>query len=106
MVLHFTICGVCFGMGFVMIGKQTLVLVQGFFIKVAAAKTLFFSDVHSRTRILYKGTHAGNHDIFVVLNCLILAQGFSIKSAHDGHAYDFFKAHTNNECAFSYMDSL
>ena len=46
--------------------------VQGFSIKVAKAKTLFFSNVHSRTRILYKSTHAGNHDMFAVLNFFML----------------------------------
>ena len=55
---------------------------------------MFFSDVRSRTRILYKSLHAGNHDSVVVFKCPILVHGFSFKSAHIGHAYDFFKAHT------------
>ena len=85
---------------------KILAFVQGFSIKVATAKTLFFSDVHSRTRILYKSAHAGNHAIFVVFKFLILVQGFSMKSAHVGHAYDYFRTDTNSECAFSYKDSL
>ena len=77
---------------------KILDFVQGFSIKVAKAKTLFFSNVHSRTRILYKSAHAGNHAIFVVFKLLILVQGFSIKSDQVGHAYDYFKSDTNSEC--------
>ena len=53
-----------------------------------------------------KTAHAGNQDRVVVFNFLILVQGFSIKSGHVGHAYDFFRSDNNNECAFSYKDSL
>ena len=56
------------------------------------------ANVHSRTRILYKSAHAGNHIIFVVFKLPILVQGFSIKSAHVGHAYDYFRTATNSEC--------
>ena len=77
---------------------KILAFVQGFSIKVAKGKTLFFSDMHSRTRILYKSAHAGIHAIFDVFKLLILVQGFSIKSAHVGHAYDYFRTDTNSEC--------
>ncbi len=80
---------------------KIVAVVQGFSIKVGTAKTLLFLDVHSRTRILHKSAHAGNHDIFVVFKFLILVQGFSIKSAHVGHSYDYFRTDTNSECAFS-----
>ena len=85
---------------------KILDFVQGFSIKVANTKSLIFSNVHSRTRILYKSAHAGNHAIFDVFKLLILVQGFSIKSAQVGHAYDYFRSDTNSECAFSYKDSL
>ena len=60
---------------------KILAFVQGFSIKVANTKSLFFSNVHSRTRILYKSAHAGNHIIFVAFKLLILVQGFFIKVA-------------------------
>ena len=85
---------------------KILAFVQGFAIKVAKAKTLFFSNVHSRTRILYKSAHAGNHEIFVVFKLVIIVQGFTIKSAHVGHAYEYFRSDTNSECSLSYKDSL
>ena len=59
-----------------------LVLVQGFSLEAATAKTSFVSDVCSRTMILYNGTHAANQYIFAVFTCLIFVEGFSIKSAH------------------------
>ena len=80
---------------------KILVLVQVFFVKAATAKHMFFSDVHSRRGILYKSAHAGNHTIFAVSKFLILVQGFCIKSAHVGHAYDYFRIDTNSECLFS-----
>ena len=80
---------------------KILGLVQGLYIKVATANTLFFSDVHSRSGILYKSAHAENRDIFVVFKYPILVQGFCIKSAHVGHAYDYFRTDTNSECLFS-----
>ena len=67
-----------------------LVLVQGFSLEAATAKTSFVSDVCSRTMILYNGTHAANQYIFAVFTCLIFVQGFSIKSAHVGHAYNHY----------------
>ena len=82
-----------------------LVLVQGFSLEAATAKTSFVSDVHSRTRILYNGTHAANQYIFAVFTCLTV-QGFSIKSAHVGHAYNHYRIDTDNECAFLHEDSL
>ena len=42
-----------------------LVLVQGFSLEAATAKTSFVSDVCSRTMILYNGTHAANQYIFL-----------------------------------------
>ena len=83
-----------------------LVLVQGFSLETATAKTLFVSDVCSRTMILYNGTHAANQYIFAVFTCLIFVQGFSIKSAHVGHAYNHYRIDTDNECAFLHEDSL
>ena len=83
-----------------------LVLVQGFSLKVATAKTLFVSDGRSRTGIRYKGTDAANHNILAVFTFLILVQGFSIKRVHVGHAYNYYRIDTNNECAFSYKDYL
>ena len=56
-----------------------LVLVQGFSLEAATAKTSFVSDVCSRTMILYNGTHAANQYIFAVFTCLIFVQGFSIR---------------------------
>ena len=47
---------------------QILVFVQGFSTKVATAKTLIFSDLHSRIRILYESAYAGNHCIFSVVH--------------------------------------
>ena len=83
-----------------------LVLVQGFSLEAATAKTSFVSDVHSRTRILYNGTHVANQYIFAIFTCLILVQGFSIKSAHVGRAYNYYRIDTDNDCGFSYKDSL
>ena len=83
-----------------------LVLVQRFSLEAATAKTSFVSDVCSRTMILYNGTHAANQHIFAVFTCLILVQGFSIKSAHVGHAYNYYRIDTDNECAFSHKGSL
>ena len=80
---------------------KILVFVQLFSIKAATAKTMLFSDLHSRRGILYKSAHAENHTICVVFKCLILVQGFCIKSAHVGHAYDYFRIDTNSECLFS-----
>ena len=83
-----------------------LVLVRGFSLEAATAKTSFVSDVHSRMRILYNGTHFANQYIFAVFTCLILVQGFCIKSAHVGHAYNYCRIDTDNECAFLHEDSL
>ena len=83
-----------------------LVLVQGFSLEAATAKTSFVSDVCSRTMILYNGTHAANQYIFAVFTCLRLVKGFSIKSAHVGHAYNHYRIDTDNECAFLHEDSL
>ena len=83
-----------------------LVLVQGFSLEAATAKTSFVSDVCFRTMILYNGTHAANHYIFAVFTCLIFVQGFSIKSAHVGRAYNYYRIDTDNDFAFSYKDSL
>ena len=80
---------------------KILVFVQLFSITSATAKNMFFSDFHSRMGILYKISHADNQYIFVVFNFLILVQGFCIKSAHVGHAYDYFRIDTNSECLFS-----
>ena len=85
---------------------QILVFVRGFSTQVATAKTLIFSDLHSRIGILYESAYAGNHCIFLLFTVLILVQGFTIKSAHVGHAYDFCRTDANNTCAFSYKDSL
>ena len=51
---------------------KILALVQLFSIKAATAKNMFFSDVHSRSGILYKSAHAGNHTIFVVLKFILV----------------------------------
>ena len=85
-----------------------LVLVQGFSLEAATAKTSFVSDVHSRVRILYNGTHVANQYIYIfaIFTCLILVQGFSIKSAHVGRAYNYYRIDTDNDFAFSYKDSL
>ena len=83
-----------------------LVLLPGFSLEAATAKTSFVSDVCSRTMILYNGTHAANQYIFAVFTCLILVKGFSIQSAHVGHAYNYYRIDTDNECAFSHQDSL
>ena len=83
-----------------------LVFVQGFSLEAATAKTSFVSDVCSRTMILYNGTHAANQYIFAVFTCLILVQGFSIKSAHVGHASNYDRIDTDNQCAFSHEVSL
>ena len=83
-----------------------LVLVQGFSLEAATAKTSFVSDVCSRTMILYNGTHAAHQYIFAIFTSLILVQGFSIKSAHVGHAYNHYRIDTDNECAFLHEDSL
>ena len=98
---------------------QILVFVQGFSTKVATAKTLIFSDLHSRIGILYESAYAGNHNIFSVVHsshsrtrilykkcscrtCLrllqnwceqhmcILVQGFSIKKGTHAGNYDIF----------------
>ena len=45
------------------------------------------TNVRSRIRILYKGTHVSNHDIFTVFRFLILVSGFFTKSAHDGDTW-------------------
>ena len=55
---------------------KILVFVQLFSIKAATAKTMFFSDLHSRRGILYKSAHAENRNIFVVFNFPILVLGF------------------------------
>ena len=75
-----------------------LVLVQGFSPEAATAKTLFVSDLWSRAN---NGTHAANQHIFAFFTCLILVQGFSIKSAHVRHAYNYYRIDADNECAFS-----
>ena len=62
------------------------------------SKVIPTANVDSRARILDKSAHAGNRTIFVVFKLLILVQGFSIKSAHVGHAYDYFRTDTNSEC--------
>ena len=80
---------------------KILVFVQLFSIKAATAKNMFFSDVHSRMGILYKSAHAEHHTMCVVFTFVILVQGFCIKSAHVGHAYDYFRIGTNSECLFS-----
>ena len=80
---------------------KILVFVQRFSIKAATAKNMFFSDLHSRRGIHYKSAHAENNAIFAVSKFLILVQGFSSKSAHVGHAYDYFRNYTNSECLFS-----
>ena len=64
-----------------------LVLVSGFSLEAATAKTSFVSNVSSCTRILYKGTHVANQDIFVVFKVLIIVKGFSTKSVHDGDTW-------------------
>ena len=83
-----------------------LVLVQGFSLEAATAETSFVSDVCSRTRMIYNGTHVANQYIFLVFTCLILVQGFSIKSAHVGRVYNYYRIDTDNDFAFSYKDSL
>ena len=55
---------------------KILDFVQLFSIKAATAKTMFFSDLHSRRGILYKSAHAENQDIFVVFKFPILVPGF------------------------------
>ena len=98
---------------------QILVFVQGFSTKVATAKTLIFSDLHSWMGILYESAYAGNHCISSVVHsshsrtrilykkcscrtCLrllqnwceqhmcILVQGFSIKKGTHAGNYDIF----------------
>ena len=84
-----------------------LVLVDGFSLEAATAKTSFVSDVCSRARILYNGTHVANQYIFfAIFTRLILVQGLSITSAHVGRAYNYYRIDTDNDFALSYKDSL